>query len=241
MKVKCLPFASFTKKIAKTTVAATAFSMCSMVNLVQAGIINTNHDSFIDDTTNLEWLDFNITSNQSYNEVIANTGNGGSYVGWRLPTTDEVNALYYNAFYDIADSWKEKLDNEVPFIQARAISNQNIEGLLAESSFQQIFAAMGFSLYGDEKNVAQGLYEDSYGDLAYFQLLDYKTTENTDYATLSWGWEDRTDSHRTHGGTNLSTMLVRGASEVPEPSTLAIFALGIVGLAFRGNKQRRFK
>ena len=228
-------------KTAKVALAATVLSMCSMVNLAQAGIIDTSNDSFIDDNSNLEWLDFNITSNQSYNSVVENLDSGEIYDGWRLATMDEVTSLYSNAFFDLADSWREYPDNDVPSILAKANNNKNINGIYGDSNFEQVFDAMGASNYatGDGYDTTHALYEDSGGNLAYFQLIDRKTADNVDIARLYWGFGTITDNYRTTGGTSRSTMLVRGASEVPEPSSLAIFALGIIGLAFRTNKQLR--
>lgn len=43
--------------------------------------------------TGIEWLKLNNTKNMSINQVMAETGKGGLFHGWRLPTSEEVQTL----------------------------------------------------------------------------------------------------------------------------------------------------
>jgi hypothetical protein len=47
----------------------------------------------IDTDTGIEWLKLNNTSGMSVNQVIAELGRDGDFEGWRLPTSEEVQAL----------------------------------------------------------------------------------------------------------------------------------------------------
>lgn len=69
-------------------------------------IIDTSNDSFIDTSTSLEWMDFGINDNQSYNYVVSQLGSGGVYEEWRLPTREEVLTLWANAYLGLAADYE---------------------------------------------------------------------------------------------------------------------------------------
>jgi hypothetical protein len=53
-----------------------------------------DNGSFTTDTaTGLDWLDITATLNQSYDQVTAQLGSGGSLQGWRYATGVEFNSL----------------------------------------------------------------------------------------------------------------------------------------------------
>lgn len=60
---------------------------------------NTTNDSalLLDTNSQLQWLDLNITANQSYNEVLTQLQQGGIYEGFRYATHDEVLQLWSEA------------------------------------------------------------------------------------------------------------------------------------------------
>jgi len=60
---------------------------------------NTTNDSslLLDTNSQLQWLDLSITANQSYNEVMTQMLQGGTYEGFRYATRDEVFQLWSEA------------------------------------------------------------------------------------------------------------------------------------------------
>ena len=84
-------------KFFKVVTAGLILVVSGMGNNAIAGIItNTNHDSFIDQTTNLEWMDFGINNHLSYNQVVELLAT--DYYGWMLPTESQVVTLSNNLF-----------------------------------------------------------------------------------------------------------------------------------------------
>ena len=63
-----------------------------------AGLINTTENSFIDENSSLEWMDFGVNNTDTYDFVSSQLGNGQAYEGWRLATIDEVYNMYSNTF-----------------------------------------------------------------------------------------------------------------------------------------------
>ena len=70
--------------------------MMLLASNVFAEFTNTAQNSFIDNSTGLEWIDFGITNNKSFNDVQAELST--TYSGWRLPTYDEVKTLWSGMF-----------------------------------------------------------------------------------------------------------------------------------------------
>jgi hypothetical protein len=58
---------------------------------------NTPGDLTFDDETFLEWLDWTVTTDLSYDDVSAQLGPGGAYAGFRYATGDEVLSLFDHA------------------------------------------------------------------------------------------------------------------------------------------------
>ena len=191
--------------------------------LSNAGLI-TDHDGYVTDSvTGWQWLDARFTDNMSYNDVLAST-TSGSLIGWEIASTSEVLGLLLHQ------------NNNV------LIPTTGTRGTWDRSLFS--FKALVMML-GDGAN---------YGDNANYGFLNGMTTDIPSDPrraeaprTVQVGWSKgrnnkgylRDDSSgpgsKTAVNYNTNTWLVKKA-EVPEPSTLAIFALGMIGLA-----SRRFK
>ena len=194
---------------------------CTFGSFANAGlIVDTADDSFIDATTGLEWMDFGINNHLSYNEVVAQMPT--TYSQWRLATESEVVDLWHNAFFD--DSYNAVASATGSFY-ARYTALNNATGT---SGFVDEFEAMSTNAYD---NYAIGLFADATGSLGYAHFLDHLGNEY--FNDVAWVVRRGTDKDRYKDETSrlYSTMLVRSA--VPEPSTLAIFALGMIGLASR--------
>lgn len=48
----------------------------------------------LDSNTGIEWLDLSETVGMSMDYVVSQTGVGGEFAGWRLPTSDELNVFF---------------------------------------------------------------------------------------------------------------------------------------------------
>lgn len=205
-----------------------------------AGIItDTNNNSFIDETTGFEWLDFGINNHQTYDYVNSQLAIGGEYEGWRLATEDDVFSMMANAFLGLGATGEAP--NNYGTDQLRVTDGKNKSG----SVMSPIFEAMGYNylIYSGhkyEQEAAYGLFESTKGlgliehyeftgserDLTYDDQAQFRTSVD-----FSW--------HTDNTSPLYSTMLIRTdmATDVPEPSTFAIFALGMLGLASRKFKK----
>jgi len=68
-------------------------SLAANASIVDLGTITRDTD------TGLEWLDVTETQGLSYNQVIAEMGDGGTYEGWRYAISSELDRLILNFGY----------------------------------------------------------------------------------------------------------------------------------------------
>jgi hypothetical protein len=102
-----------------------------------------------DDSTNLVWLDLTLTSNKSYDSVIANLALGGIYVGWRYATPTELVRLF--ADYDggiIDDALALKFMNDLGGPLSSVFNPQNGFSRLSSIGLLDVPFGLGHATYG---------------------------------------------------------------------------------------------
>jgi hypothetical protein len=70
-------------------------SLSAHADVVQMDWLSAgDNKGFLDERTGLEWLDLNVTEAMSVDTVLAQTGVGGTYEGWRMADKAEVYSLF---------------------------------------------------------------------------------------------------------------------------------------------------
>lgn len=202
-----------------------ACMILSVSGIANAGIItDTTDDTFIDQSTGLEWMDFGVNNSHTYTEVAALLDT--TYNGWELASTSQVFSMMSNAF-----SGKGSIPDIISSTGSRPAVYRNADS--TNNSFTSVFTMMGFEFADNTSRL--GWFEDLDGTLSYASI-NYASAFNQ-IASVN-GRGDDFNSFRDIQHTDRSTMLVKFHHhiDVPEPSTLAIFSLGMIGLV-----SRRFK
>jgi hypothetical protein len=178
-----------------------------------------DHTSYTLDTgTGLEWLDVTATLGQSYNGVL---GGYGGYVaaGYSYATLTDICTLFSNAGAGTAGCLG---------VQSNISENISLSSAqLLKSLLGETWTGGGtFGLY-DAGNIPNGRVSLGCINTVSNGCLGGFTAPSVQHL---YNWAGLDTSHNLVG-----SYLVR-TTDVPEPSTLAIFALGMIGLA-----SRRFK
>ncbi len=209
---------------------------------VHAGLItDTNNDSFIDENTGLEWMDFGINNNQSYNYVTSQLGQGGQYQGWELPSVEQVYTMWTNAFIGLGSKQEQITLHKLKIDDGQGVSGSTLQDNILKMGINKTYRPSTKK----ESYRSLGWYEGTYG-LAYVATTTYTGSTYDIMANDSAKLIDKASYDRYKGTilTQWSTLLVRNnvsasskRSSVSAPATMTIFALSIMGLALGRNKQ----
>jgi len=213
--------------------------------------INDNiqdHGVFTRDlTTGLDWLDVTETRGMSYNQVQGQIGVGDIYEGWRYATYSELDTLILDFGYTPSTSnctrgnlvCDYNVGGDSQLVELMIMTLGDIQ----EAYFDSIDHFQDIST--DGAGLTYGLLSTQIGNTRGNQdigtIFDFETT----YRASGDDYTDEPDSVRTVGmnasqdyiSPTIGSFLVR-ATEVPEPATLSLLTLGLVGLSF-ARKQKR--
>lgn len=189
-------------------------------------------------STGLTWLDFGVTNNKSYNQVIAELDS--TYLGWRLPTENEVKNL-----------WNSTIDTETK-PPSSDYNHEYIENMSAPVYYKNIFDLWGANVIEinqlNTANLFKNFFYYSSGMLVSDEgnLMAISIWE--DSAVLNYLQPNEHWIHDVFAGTNetntldpdainiySSTLLVRDMPQVkiPEPSPISLLFCSLVALVVR--------
>jgi len=193
-----------------------AVAMIGMASTAHAVLID-NGVTTIDNASGLEWLDLTQTQNRSYADVASGFGSGGEFEGWRHATISELITLQTNAGF------------APPYdLQPVTAAFTNLIDLLGRTQdgtgFDNVLDGIGAIGWYDDSGSPTGtshlrFFELDNGVSIFAQVLaqtpDSRSTTEFNIDTGNW--------------------LVRAA--VPEPATIVIFGLSVVGLGYARRKR----
>ncbi len=217
-------------KFLKTTLVATFIigsSFFANAGLITIGSLTLEQagDTYVQDSLNgLEWLQWDEVKALKYSELSTQLATGGTYEGWRIARNDDAN-LFIDALFN---GWHTDTCNSTKSYEYCWTQSPSPAPI---KDFEQL---MGVS-YGGYWNYAWFLSDNNFErEVGYIELYESTQTgptrvrKNNEWASIA-----SSDSLSSIG-----FMLVREAQDVPEPSALAIFALGMMGLASRRFKKK---
>ncbi len=209
-----------------------AYTLIMLISIsANAGIItDTDNDSFIDNSTGLEWMDFGINNGHTFDFVSQQTIAGGIYEGWQVASAEQAYGMWMNAFRDI---------ESIITTDAAGAYEAYHGAEVVRSNFAVLYDIMGVNVtrlpprWNYEYDISVGWFNGTFG-MSYVAYVEY-TDPDLDMQfddTIYYLDSDKSSDIYDEIDKKHSTMLVK-ITKVPEPSTLAIFALGLIGIASR--------
>lgn len=187
---------------------------------------HTTSDGSIVNLSGLDWLSWDITAQQSRNAI--ENGFGGLIAdGWRYATIAEYSDLL-TSIYKTQDGWD--IDNA----PGGQWLYDNLYGTV-ESPGNMYNTFTDYNYYGQDGECDNNHIYSCIGGYMFKQVTN-------DWSEISSAWNHVVHNNGTFAETKANTgrrssVLVRSAfTTISEPTTLAIFSFGLMGLA-----SRRFK
>lgn len=202
------------------------FAICSLLaasgasaNLIQVDLA-TPGDGLVtrDTSTGLDWLNLSLTTNLSYDDVMAGVGNSWLAQGWRYATTGEVCGLA-----------TEQLGAPTPCPQT-SIDAENAPTPAVEDLISRLGTTEPPGPNGTL--TAIGLFNDGQGTIS-SGTAGIGTLYNTGTLYTAYVWVRDPWIIKNSADPAVGSFLVR---PVPEPSGCAVFGIGLLSVLIPGRR-----
>ena len=170
-----------------------------------------------DSATGLQWLDLDLSTDISYNNMLTELGGGGLYAGYRYATASEVESLFINA--GIVDVNSGSAANVAPALELITLlgTTQSFRGV------DEIFGITATMTTTGEVGAVSAVLDHSYnGGVAFY---DANTQSGPVYGL------DYNDA-------SIGNWLVK-TTEVPIPSAFILFSSALACLGMLKRKLRK--
>jgi hypothetical protein len=191
-------------------------------------LIEGDNKAALEIDTGLIWMDFGVNTGSTYSEVVNSLST--DYVGWRLPTLEEVDNLWMGLFGNLPEyhRWEPEL------------------GIMYSMDYDDYFGEI-FSVFGTTEDLlsrasdANGNIYDAYISKA-MQGIFQVSPEIHGLVRAQAPYDDAFPNDTLYlvsphinvsDWRTSSTLLVKDPITVPEPSALSLLLLGLLGLAFK--------
>jgi hypothetical protein len=180
-------------------------------------------DTYVTDTlNNVEWLRWDQVDHLNYSQLIIELGAGGTYEGWTIANNDYANK-FTNALFSSSGSTCDSVT----------------AGTICATPFDYAkFVQLIGNTFDGQAGTNYAWFDSANGRGQEVGLLSALDDQNKFGKANEWTSLANTDAYSDTGINSHVPMgaLLYKANAVPEPSTFAIFALGMIGLT-----SRRFK
>ena len=190
-------------------------------------------DSYVKDSLNgLDWLRWDEVKTLNYSQIVTELAPGGTYDGWRIARNDDAN-LFIDALFS---GWHADTCNST------TLTENCWTGSSPPYDFVDFTALLGISYDATPTYNFAWFLSDNGGnrEVGYIEIHDVDGSEQiTVHKNNEWSSFTSSDNYSASGVSSahpIGFQLVRDSFNIPEPSSLAILTLGIIGLA-----SRRFK
>tara|TARA_R110001592_G_scaffold349774_1_gene645349 strand:- start:283 stop:948 length:666 start_codon:yes stop_codon:yes gene_type:complete len=198
----------------------------SHAGLIKTDYLNSGDGLLISDSAQgLNWLSLTLTDGMTYNEATT------SFSDFRIATQTEVENMFFTLFPSLDGTFSRGVNNPSyqssdPTIMIQGIEFGELFGLTLDIPSWGRTRGNYISDNGEYLSVNSILVSDVTSNDSRRLFLNYAGSCNNILAqNCAW-----------NGHSEFGVFMVENTTQAPEPSTLAIFALGMIGLA-----SRRFK
>lgn len=215
-----------------------SFALCLLCTRPAISEIVNHGNYFTDTSTNLDWINPDITRHQQSQTVLARMKPGGDLFGWTYATSEQASNLLFTMLGSIYD-----LPSQGPTICRQNSCVREVvvlNGTFGASWVQPFFNVFGVSA----QSVGAGstpehpwMNSSFYGQLSGQDLL----IVSNDFGGLDGGATFEGFEIINQEVSLQSSMLVRQTASVPEASPQLLFLIGLFGLAFFMTRKANLK
>lgn len=200
------------------------YPILSIAPTAQADLISLHDSVFgtdsvtLDTSTGLQWLDLNKSRSRRFDTVIAQSGIGGQFEGWRHATRAEIENLFY-------------VSAAIPIGQHSPANQALVElmNLLSSQSRQFVGRVIFSSGFFDDSATGTDVHRVGYAELERFSQRIGNHFVRTSSSEIRDDWILRDHSSGAH-------WLVRA---VPEPTSNIIWLLAICLSSTRIRREKK--